>query len=592
MLGIHFYSEIVVPKPGVFYTNLLQSKKSMQTYKVSSVKIADKIFVNSEFTKQVLELYANRAPDAVVFPPIDPRKVIAPKGERKYVTMINPSVGKGMGRLFYIARKLPNINFLLVGNLVDKGAVNMSFYNKCKALRNVTVIPFDEDVRTIYEKTRVLLVPSIVDESFSMVTLEAFFNGIPVVSSNQGNLQFLNRRENCVSGDNIEKYVLKISRLMNDDAHYESESLEAEKIAQNYNLKEQCDKFVSLLQDLPVREETFFTKTSNSLKGVFLHYEPAIGGTEISMKKVFADLQKRVDNDIEIFCFNDKNGRGFSANTSSSQNGVVVKQMSTPINNIHPFIRNSKYVFTALQPIAKVAEMKKDSIFKMVSFVTDSYCYDKPPIIEGLKESDYVISNSEHTSRCLKEIGIDSLVLYPSIQYTKVPDKERKYVLFSDPRTHKGYEMVQALIKFFVNVPFVIIGDLGIDSNTQRPVKAMLNNNVEYLGKITDVNKLNEIYKGAVLTLVPSQVKETFGMVAAESIMNNTPVMVSGIGALPETANGCGIVVPDYSKPIAWLNAFQQFLDDPNKEWPFAEQQKKIVEMSDVNRLIEYIDLK
>jgi glycosyltransferase involved in cell wall biosynthesis len=61
-----------------------------------------------------------------------------------------------------------------------------------RAGRNITHMPFMPDPRTfyptVYSLTRLLIMPSLWNESFGLVAAEAMLNGIPVLASNRGAL--------------------------------------------------------------------------------------------------------------------------------------------------------------------------------------------------------------------------------------------------------------------------------------------------------------------------------------------------------------------------------------------------------------------
>jgi glycosyltransferase involved in cell wall biosynthesis len=67
--------------------------------------------------------------------------------------------------------------------IVKNGPTDADF----EGVENVTFMS-EPSILDIYAKTKVLLVPSIWQETFGRVVLEAMWNGIPVVASHQGGL--------------------------------------------------------------------------------------------------------------------------------------------------------------------------------------------------------------------------------------------------------------------------------------------------------------------------------------------------------------------------------------------------------------------
>ncbi len=101
----------------------------------------------------------------------------------EYITMINGSPAKGLGIFLNIASNLQDKKFLLVmkpGTVVNPEGFNLS---------NVTFMPWDMDVRRIYEMTRILLVPSLWEEPYSRVIVEGICSGLPVIANDSGGIR-------------------------------------------------------------------------------------------------------------------------------------------------------------------------------------------------------------------------------------------------------------------------------------------------------------------------------------------------------------------------------------------------------------------
>jgi len=99
----------------------------------------------------------------------------------KYVTLINPHPIKGIRVFEAIAQQMPDVPFLAV-----QGWPYPPKYET--KLRNVEVVPFRRDMRSIWKQTKVLLVPSLCNEGYGRVVVEAMLNGIPVIAHNIGGL--------------------------------------------------------------------------------------------------------------------------------------------------------------------------------------------------------------------------------------------------------------------------------------------------------------------------------------------------------------------------------------------------------------------
>lgn len=153
----------------------------------SLFKRFDKVVVPSEFARR--SYHARLGFDSVALPPlVDERLVCAKRRQGNYVVFINPSPEKGLNFFLGLARDLarrrPEIPLLIVESRAHaRGWERVPFV---RDLRNLNVTDWVEDVRLIYGSTRVLLFPSVCEETFGRVALEAAFNGVPVLCSDRG----------------------------------------------------------------------------------------------------------------------------------------------------------------------------------------------------------------------------------------------------------------------------------------------------------------------------------------------------------------------------------------------------------------------
>jgi glycosyltransferase involved in cell wall biosynthesis len=107
------------------------------------------------------------------------------------VTFVNPQKTKGLyvfARVAEVlARRRPDIPLLVVEGRNGPEWTSETGIDLA-ALGNVTVRPNTTDPRTIYADTKLILVPSLWNESFGLVAAEGMMNGIPVLASNRGAL--------------------------------------------------------------------------------------------------------------------------------------------------------------------------------------------------------------------------------------------------------------------------------------------------------------------------------------------------------------------------------------------------------------------
>jgi glycosyltransferase involved in cell wall biosynthesis len=139
-----------------------------------------------------------------------------------YVTMVNAHPVKGLNTFLEIARRLPHQNFLLVESWKLDEVALQALLGRLATTPNVRFMRRVCDVRAVYAQTRLLLVPSVWEEAFGMVVVEAQSCGIPVIASARGGL-----RESVGDGGvlvedylNVDRWLEAIIELLGDEAAY------------------------------------------------------------------------------------------------------------------------------------------------------------------------------------------------------------------------------------------------------------------------------------------------------------------------------------------------------------------------------------
>jgi hypothetical protein len=202
----------------------------------------DAVITPSEFLakkyRDAIGLESTPLPD-----PIDEEEVIAPERDPIFVTMVNPSIEKG---LFFFARlaeelcrREPKIAVLAIesrgtaGMLVGAGAAGGFDLRRHENLMIAAAVPKPRD---LYTNTRVLLAPSAVEEASGRVVSEALVNGVVPVVGDRGGLAEMCRgagfvlplpaeltltTRKPVSAEAVEPWIDIIRRLAFDIPFYE-----------------------------------------------------------------------------------------------------------------------------------------------------------------------------------------------------------------------------------------------------------------------------------------------------------------------------------------------------------------------------------
>jgi glycosyltransferase involved in cell wall biosynthesis len=133
----------------------------------------------------------------------------------RYITLVNCAVEKGGMLLQHLADAMPQHKFLGI-----KGGYNVQII-QVNSHRNIQFMAPQQDMRTIYNDTRIIIMPSVY-ESWGMVASEAMASGIPVICSNTQGLH-----ENCgdaatyCNGQSVREFKSAIEMLDARSYYYE-----------------------------------------------------------------------------------------------------------------------------------------------------------------------------------------------------------------------------------------------------------------------------------------------------------------------------------------------------------------------------------
>jgi glycosyltransferase involved in cell wall biosynthesis len=148
--------------------------------------------------------------------------------DRKYVSLLNVNPLKGGYVLLYLLEHLPH-NIPLLGIITEKTDNNFeeelkAAFDKRNKIRNINILYTEKqsDVSSIINKTNVMIIPSLVDETFCRVAYESKIYGLNIVSYCNGNLKYmLGNYEKNIFIDNplIKSKYASLNEIPDD--HYE-----------------------------------------------------------------------------------------------------------------------------------------------------------------------------------------------------------------------------------------------------------------------------------------------------------------------------------------------------------------------------------
>jgi glycosyltransferase involved in cell wall biosynthesis len=182
------------------------------------------------------------------------------------------------------------------------------------------------------------------------------------------------------------------------------------------------------------------------------------------------------------------------------------------------------------------------------------------------RHADHVLTTSAYLSEYYRtKIGLISTAIPSPMEWADIlaPTEDRAYVTMVNPALHKGGALFARLAERLgierPDIPVLavlstslshVLGEFGIDFDRFQ----------HFLGT-PPVPRAADFFALTKILLVPSVFGEPFGRVAAEALINGIPPLVGNRGALPETVDGGGRVLP-----------IPEWMTETGKELPSAEE--------------------
>jgi glycosyltransferase involved in cell wall biosynthesis len=176
---------------------------------------------NSQFTAR---RFRNRyALSAEVIPPVFRPERYRVERDGRNVTFVNPVAEKGVDIALKLAEACPEIPFAFVKGWPLSVRDNLRLRARVRRLKNVELSERLDDMRIVYRKCRILIVPSRWGrETWGRVASEAQVSGIPVIGSDHGGLPEAVGPGGIVIDLNepIDTWVKVLKKLWHDVTYY------------------------------------------------------------------------------------------------------------------------------------------------------------------------------------------------------------------------------------------------------------------------------------------------------------------------------------------------------------------------------------
>lgn len=182
---------------------------------------ADLVVFNSRW---IADAAAWPGPSMVVHPPVWVDRYRVDRPAASAVTLLNLAERKGSPTFFELARRFPAVKFLGV-----RGAYGVQAMPS-ELPPNVEILTNQRDVRRVYARTRVLLMPSHY-ESWGRCAVEAAASGIPTIAAPTPGLRETKVPVAFIDHDDVDGWEATLRVLLDDPDEYRSASLHASSVA-------------------------------------------------------------------------------------------------------------------------------------------------------------------------------------------------------------------------------------------------------------------------------------------------------------------------------------------------------------------------
>jgi len=209
------------------------------------------MYVVSPYMKLVCQKLLQWDPPHILFPLATPPPPPGFHSDTKYVVMVNIHKQKGGEIALKLLENCPDIPFMLIrtepqSTQLDELIMRAVIEHRAESF---CVERVENMMNTVYSSARLVIVPSLVDETFCRVAIEALSQGVPTLVSNRGNLAHFNLPKTWVVTDESQ-WTAKVEAMyhapVSTRKEYYHQSLVA---AEPWTLKNK-DRFLNLIQSL------------------------------------------------------------------------------------------------------------------------------------------------------------------------------------------------------------------------------------------------------------------------------------------------------------------------------------------------------
>lgn len=233
LVGYHFWSGLIELNSETFNSNILENISKHQISNEFNIISSSKFvtpYICSDFMNDIFSKLNNKTLP-VIYPSSSNSTYLTGKSvnseNRKYITMCNIHRLKGGELLLKLLKK---IRYPFICIQTEPGSEDLD-----KKIKDIIVyrnqnnfskdkdkfLNYNKNMKEIYSITKILLVPSIVDETFCRVVNEGMMNGILILTTGAGNIgNMVSNSDLLIPYEKLEIWEKKINMFMTDDSLY------------------------------------------------------------------------------------------------------------------------------------------------------------------------------------------------------------------------------------------------------------------------------------------------------------------------------------------------------------------------------------
>ncbi|MBY6294542.1 glycosyltransferase [Nanohaloarchaea archaeon H01] len=181
-----------------------------------SLERADLIISNSDFLGEKYK--KNYSVETVTVYPFVNLEDFKVKQTGEKILHVNPSKKKGIFTTLELARRTKH-EFIVVGSCENK-----KIEREMRETDNLSFLGYIEDMREIYERTKIALVPSQWEEPYGRIPIETGSSGIPSIVSKKGGLPESVGTEKLVVENKVSKFQEKMKEVLKNYEDLSEES--------------------------------------------------------------------------------------------------------------------------------------------------------------------------------------------------------------------------------------------------------------------------------------------------------------------------------------------------------------------------------